>query len=509
MPRYEFTEGSSSKFWQIDLKGDTFTTTYGKIGSSGSTSLKQFADAATAKKEHDKLVAEKTKKGYALVGGGKPEPAKKPAKVATATKAAPVAGGAASNPALEKVIDADPDSADGWSVYADWLQAQGDPRGELAVIQERLAADPKNAGLLSAEKKLLKDHRETLIGGYAKYLCRSGKSEIAGVTRKPDLGPDFRGDDTDSAPIRVGWRAGFFAHAYISHPGMDWAPGGKGGDDDEGGGDDGGGEPDMPKLLGEVLASPAARFMTSLTLGLPNSPEDGQTDYTAVNKVLAAHPVAGRLRALFMGDIVYEDSMISSIDLGDLTKLLAAMPKLRSLTLRGNQVKLGAIALPELRELTIISGGLGKKALAAILAAKLPKLEKLELWFGQKTYGSDVTVKDLRPLLDGTVMKTIKHLGLRNCEFADELAAALPGAKIVKQVTALDLSKGTLTEAGVKLLAEGKAAFAHLRKLDLSDNYLGTSEKLASTIMSQVRTKPQRKADVYDGTVYRYPAVGE
>ena len=65
MPRYEFSEGSSNKFWQIDMKGKTgFTTTYGKIGTSGQTSLKEYGSDAEAKKEYDKLVAEKTKKGY-------------------------------------------------------------------------------------------------------------------------------------------------------------------------------------------------------------------------------------------------------------------------------------------------------------------------------------------------------------------------------------------------------------------------------------------------------------
>lgn len=70
MPRYEFSEGSSNKFWQIELKGKSFTTTYGKIGTSGQTSLKEWKDAAEAKKEYDKLVAEKVKKGYELVDGG-------------------------------------------------------------------------------------------------------------------------------------------------------------------------------------------------------------------------------------------------------------------------------------------------------------------------------------------------------------------------------------------------------------------------------------------------------
>jgi predicted DNA-binding WGR domain protein len=99
MPRYEFSEGSSNKFWEIKLDGSSFTTTYGKIGTPGQTTLKQWKDAAEAKKEYDKVVHEKTKKGYALVGdgdhddGGEEEeeatpPAKPAAKKAAAAPAA-------------------------------------------------------------------------------------------------------------------------------------------------------------------------------------------------------------------------------------------------------------------------------------------------------------------------------------------------------------------------------------------------------------------------------------
>src|SRR5690242_1479242 len=69
MPRYEFSEGSSNKFWEINLSGKSFTTTYGKIGTSGQTTIKTWKSEAEAKKEYDKIVAEKTKKGYELVGG--------------------------------------------------------------------------------------------------------------------------------------------------------------------------------------------------------------------------------------------------------------------------------------------------------------------------------------------------------------------------------------------------------------------------------------------------------
>jgi predicted DNA-binding WGR domain protein len=71
MPRYEFSEGSSNKFWEINLSGKSFTTTYGKIGTSGQTTIKSWKDNAEAKTQYDKLIAEKSKKGYELVGGGK------------------------------------------------------------------------------------------------------------------------------------------------------------------------------------------------------------------------------------------------------------------------------------------------------------------------------------------------------------------------------------------------------------------------------------------------------
>lgn len=62
---FEFVDGSSSKFWEIWMDGKTVTTQWGKIGTAGQTKPKEFADEAKAKKEYDKLLAEKTGKGYA------------------------------------------------------------------------------------------------------------------------------------------------------------------------------------------------------------------------------------------------------------------------------------------------------------------------------------------------------------------------------------------------------------------------------------------------------------
>ena len=67
MRRFELTEGSSSKFWEVVADGENLTVRFGRIGTSGQTKTKSFASAAAAEKERDKLIKEKTGKGYAEV----------------------------------------------------------------------------------------------------------------------------------------------------------------------------------------------------------------------------------------------------------------------------------------------------------------------------------------------------------------------------------------------------------------------------------------------------------
>jgi DNA ligase 1 len=62
--RFEFTEGSSSKFWEVSMNGLEVTVRFGRIGTNGQTSVKQFPDQAAAAKHLQKLCAEKLAKGY-------------------------------------------------------------------------------------------------------------------------------------------------------------------------------------------------------------------------------------------------------------------------------------------------------------------------------------------------------------------------------------------------------------------------------------------------------------
>jgi predicted DNA-binding WGR domain protein len=71
----EFEEGNSSKFWRARVEGKALYVNYGKIGTNGQTQVKDLADPAAARKEYDKLVAEKRKKGYVDSGSGAGRPA--------------------------------------------------------------------------------------------------------------------------------------------------------------------------------------------------------------------------------------------------------------------------------------------------------------------------------------------------------------------------------------------------------------------------------------------------
>ncbi|KUY84745.1 DNA helicase [Burkholderia cepacia] len=59
-----YMQGASSKFWRASLRGTELSVTYGRIGTNGQVNLKQFESVERARREMDKLVAEKLRKGY-------------------------------------------------------------------------------------------------------------------------------------------------------------------------------------------------------------------------------------------------------------------------------------------------------------------------------------------------------------------------------------------------------------------------------------------------------------
>ncbi|HJZ90046.1 MAG TPA: WGR domain-containing protein, partial [Gemmataceae bacterium] len=61
---FEFVDGKSNKFWEVWVSGGDMTTRWGRIGTDGQTKTKTFASPDKAQAEADKLIEEKTGKGY-------------------------------------------------------------------------------------------------------------------------------------------------------------------------------------------------------------------------------------------------------------------------------------------------------------------------------------------------------------------------------------------------------------------------------------------------------------
>lgn len=61
---FQFIDGSSKKFWAIELENMCFTVHFGRIGTVGQTKEKTFSSEDAAKREYERLIAEKTRNGY-------------------------------------------------------------------------------------------------------------------------------------------------------------------------------------------------------------------------------------------------------------------------------------------------------------------------------------------------------------------------------------------------------------------------------------------------------------
>ena len=144
--RFEYRDEKSSKFWEISVAGNSFTVRYGKIGTDGQSQPKEFADAATAEKQAQKLIAEKIGKGYQEVVAetkpSTPEPAAQPSEATKAEnppkaskppKIQPV------KPLKPEEIAKDPEST------ADALEALA---GSSEAIDRLLAKHPKAGAVL-------------------------------------------------------------------------------------------------------------------------------------------------------------------------------------------------------------------------------------------------------------------------------------------------------------------------------------------------------------------------
>ena len=360
--------------------------------------------------------------------------------------------------ALEAAIRADRADPAAYLVYADWLQTHGNPLGNLIVLHH--ARKLKKANALAA----------TL-------------------------------DIPDPELATVGWRFGMWEWLHLEN-GRDWM--------------DAAFDP-LP-LAQRLFASPMCAALEELRIGILRWDHNDEDVPTVLGEA-ANHAWAADLPKLHLGAVDGNIDMAHHV-IGTVGKLITkTFPNLILLKLhsgdqswrRKGTFEIAGLALPHLTDLVIETCSWSKKRMKDLVAATLPNLERLELWFGSADYGANCTVRDLAPLLDGTVFPRLRTLGLRNAEFANALAEALPAAAIAPRIESLDLSMGTMTDEGATALAAGAKRFKKLKVLSVDDNFL-TPHALRGLraafpgVVSKTQKDPD---DSIEGELHYYVSVSE
>lgn len=357
---------------------------------------------------------------------------------------------------LEAAIIADPESPAAYEVYADWLLERGEPRGELVTVQLERERAPTDPALAARERALLAPYVEALdmLGRYASAVQ---------VT--------WRRGFIDSAVIRAHYESGDAATSYA-----------------------------------ELAAMPVAALLRRLEIGAEISHHGRHggvvPDDASVLEAMRAHPLRD-LRSLSFSAF---DHDISWTHVGELAVAGDALASVEELSIDSGRMRFGPVALPRLRSLQLITGGLPAHVLADLAAQTWPHLTRLHIWLGTENYDGSCTAADIQPLLDGDVIPAVDDLALCNYDHADELVGRIVRANILARLRKLDLSKGTLGPAGAQLILRHAGAFAHLESLDLSENYLAgpTCAQLAN-ICAAVDLRAQKTEDQYG----RFVSLGE
>ena len=229
----------------------------------------------------------------------------------------------------------------------------------------------------------------------------------------------------------------------------------------------------LERFIGEVDTT----AVTALIIGDSWNPGPANDDVDGVRDLLIGRAAAfPALSALFFGEVTREETEISWIAQTDVSPLVEAFPRLTEFGVRGSdemrfpkktyELAWNVSRHEALRSLAFQTHALAPAVVSGILGSDLPALESLDLYLGDRTAPGD-----LAPLLSGSVFPALRRLGLRNAHNVDTLVTALADAPVTGRLTTLDLSLGTLTDKGARVLLD-TPVFRDLDRLDLHHHYM-------------------------------------
>jgi len=306
------------------------------------------------------------------------------------------------DPELERAIHEDPDDDARFRVYADWMIAHGNPRGELAAVQlerERMGTPE----LAARELELLERHADQIRGPRITRSRAQLRLDELGVAR---------------------YRGGFWRGLSID---------------------------DTLETLSMLLAHPSARLLHTLEIAWVEDPQlQASTDFDAAVEALlgAGHSLAG-LRELRIGrapEHQDEHAEFPERSCSRLNQLAAVCPRLEVIRLWCPNFAMGEF--PELRWLDARTG-ISAASIAAIAATRLPKLERLDLtedeWCGL-TWPDDA----LDQLLEGRATPRLRHLSLVSeaAEFEPRLREKITASPLGRRLELLEFDGGWSCDEG-------------------------------------------------------------
>lgn len=274
------------------------------------------------------------------------------------------------------------------------------------------------------------------------------------------------------------------------------------------------GDPETwPEKLARFVALEQAKQVEVLVVGAWWS--DDYIDTSSVVEALVMHHLRlPNLRALFIGDVTYEECEISWIQQSDMSPLFMAYPRLEHFGVRGaEQLNFGRVQHEHLRSFLLESGGMRVELVGQIASMHAPRLTDLELWTGSQFYGWDGTLEDLRPIITGETFPRLRRLAICNCEIANDVAKTLVISSLFQRLDTLDLSMGTFDDEGAQALLDHPAT----RYLDMFmlDHHFCSEETVAKLQALKDYGVDVEIGDAADAREWgedddgRYVAVGE
>lgn len=253
-------------------------------------------------------------------------------------------------------------------------------------------------------------------------------------------------------------------------------------------------EPGTAKGVKDAFAHPSGRFIAELRVGHNTAPLAGS---------IAAIAAAPRptLRILKLGKAqTHGDRAGQQREIGELSKLWAAVPRLQDLDVIGTGARFGDIVAPELRAFRFETPSLTVDEAEAIAKAHWPAIQRLDLHCGTAISTPAAQARRwLGGLLARDDMPALTELVLQHTTETDKLIGILAASKLLAKLGTLDLSHGDLSDAGVQTIADARKQFAHLTAFDLGFNKLSPDGvQRIQNIFPVAKVARQRSLTTYD-----------